>query len=484
MHLFEKLNLIIQEYLTNEHIELLKKAYLIARKAHEGQTRFSGESYITHPIAVACILAKMHLEHEILMAALLHDTIEDTQTTFDDIKQLVGKTVADLVEGVSKLDKLNFRNEKEEQVENLRKIIIAMIKDTRVILIKLADRLHNMQTINSLRYDKKIRIARETLEIYSPLANKLGINYIKNKLENFGFKTLYPKKYRIIKKIIESANNNHKILTKKIFFEINKCLTKMNFNYYINLHEKTLYSIYQKIQQKKQHFYSIMNIYVFIIIVQDIDTCYRVLGKIHSLYKPHPWKIKDYIAIPKANGYQSLHTSLIGPQGIPIKIYIRTKEMNQITKIGIAIHWKYKKQNNNYYHIQLRTWKWIRNLKQLQQNTVNSFEFIKNVKLDLFPNEIYVFTPKGHIIELPIGATPVDFAYAVHTDIGHKCIAAHVDCKFYPLSKSLISGQTIKIITSQKKKPNASWLNFVVSSKARSKIRHLLKNLNKENLIN
>ncbi|CRK85864.1 Bifunctional (p)ppGpp synthase/hydrolase SpoT [Candidatus Providencia siddallii] len=484
MYIFKKLNSVIQKYLPNEQIELIKKAYIIARDAHKGQIRSSGEVYITHPIAVACILAEMHIEYETLMAALLHDIIEDTKLTFNDIEKLLGTTTAILVESVSKLDKLNFRNKKEAQAENLRKIIISMIKDTRVILIKLADRMHNMRTLDSLRTDKQRRIARETLEIYSPLAHRLGINYIKTELEELGFKTLYPKRYRILKKIVKTSQNIRKDTIQKIFSEINDWLITVEIKFRISVYEKSIYSIYRKIQQKEHKFYSIMDIYAFLVIVQDIDTCYRILGKIHGLYRPRPGRIKDYIAIPKANGYQALHTSLIGPKGVQIEIQICTEYMNQIAEIGIAANWIYKKQIEKNSITQLRTRRWMQNILDLQQSTENSFEFIESIKSDLFPDEIYVFTPKGHIIELPTGSTPVDFAYAVHTDIGHTCIAARVDYQSYPLSQSLSSGQTIEIITGQESKPNAAWLNFVVSSKARTKIRHLLKNLKREDSIN
>lgn len=483
MYLFESFNQIVQDYLPKEHISLLKHAYLVARDAHEGQTRSSGEPYITHPVAVACILAEMRLDHETLMAALLHDIIEDTPTTFQDIKQLFGKTVSGLVEGVSKLDKLNFRDKQEAQAENFRKMIMAMVQDIRVILIKLADRTHNMRTLGSLRADKRRRIARETLEIYSPLAHRLGIHHLKTELEELGFEALYPNRYRVIKEVVKAARGNRKEMIQKILAEIEGRLLEAKIPCRVCGREKHLYSIYRKMHLKEQRFHSIMDIYAFRIIVKDVDTCYRVLGQVHSLYNPRPGRVKDYIAIPKANGYQSLHTSMIGPHGVPIEVQIRTEDMDQMAEMGVAAHWAYKEQGESSTTAQIRAQRWMQSLLELQQSAGNSFEFIESVKSDLFPDEIYVFTPEGRIVELPTGATPVDFAYAVHTDIGHGCVGARVDRQPYPLSQSLNTGQTIEIITAPGARPNAAWLNFVVSSKARAKIRQLLKNLKRENSI-
>ncbi|MEI9750933.1 bifunctional GTP diphosphokinase/guanosine-3',5'-bis pyrophosphate 3'-pyrophosphohydrolase [Moellerella wisconsensis] len=484
MYLFESLNQIIQKYLPAEQIELLKKAYVVARDAHEGQTRSSGEPYITHPVAVACILAEMRLDHETLMAALLHDVIEDTPATFQDIEQLFGTAVAGLVEGVSKLDKLNFRDKKEAQAENFRKMIMAMVQDIRVILIKLADRTHNMRTLGSLRPDKRRRIARETLEIYSPLAHRLGIHHIKTELEELGFEALYPNRYRVIKEVVKAARGNRKEMIQKILSEIDGRLTEAGISCRVSGREKHLYSIYRKMHLKEQRFHSIMDIYAFRVIVTEVDTCYRVLGQMHNLYNPRPGRIKDYIAIPKANGYQSLHTSLIGPHGVPVEVQIRTEDMDQMAEMGVAAHWAYKEQGEQGTTAQVRAQRWMQSLLELQQSAGSSFEFIESVKSDLFPDEIYVFTPEGRIVELPTGATPVDFAYAVHTDIGHACVGARVDRQPYPLSQSLSSGQTVEIITAPGARPNAAWLNFVVSSKARAKIRQLLKNLKREDSIN
>ena len=482
MYLFESLNLLIQKYLPEEQIKRLKQAYLVARDAHEGQTRSSGEPYITHPVAVACILAEMRLDYETLMAALLHDVIEDTPATYQDMEQLFGKSVAELVEGVSKLDKLKFRDKKEAQAENFRKMIMAMVQDIRVILIKLADRTHNMRTLGSLRPDKRRRIACETLEIYSPLAHRLGIHHLKTELEELGFEALYPNRYRVIKEVVKAARGNRKEMIQKILSEIEGRLTEAGIECHVNGREKHLYSIYRKMHLKEQRFHSIMDIYAFRVIVKDVDTCYRVLGQAHSLYKPRPGRVKDYIAIPKANGYQSLHTSLIGPHGVPVEVQIRTEDMDQMAEMGVAAHWAYK-EGESSTTAQIRAQRWMQSLLELQQSAGSSFEFIESVKSDLFPDEIYVFTPEGRIVELPAGATPVDFAYAVHTDIGHACVGARVDRQPYPLSQALHSGQNVEIITAPGARPNAAWLNFVVSSKARAKIRQMLKNLKRDDSV-
>ncbi|EIB97619.1 MULTISPECIES: bifunctional GTP diphosphokinase/guanosine-3',5'-bis pyrophosphate 3'-pyrophosphohydrolase [Pantoea] len=484
MYLFESLNQLIEKYLPEEQIKRLQQAYLVARDAHEGQTRSSGEPYITHPVAVACILAEMKLDHETLMAALLHDVIEDTPATYQDMEQLFGKSVAELVEGVSKLDKLKFRDKKEAQAENFRKMIMAMVQDIRVILIKLADRTHNMRTLGSLRPDKRRRIALETLEIYSPLAHRLGIHHLKTELEELGFEALYPNRYRVIKEVVKAARGNRKEMIQKILSEIDGRLQEAGIPCRVSGREKHLYSIYRKMTLKEQRFHSIMDIYAFRVIVKDLDTCYRVLGQMHSLYKPRPGRVKDYIAIPKANGYQSLHTSMIGPHGVPVEVQIRTEDMDQMAEMGVAAHWAYKQAGESGTTAQIRAQRWLQSLLELQQSAGSSFEFIESVKSDLFPDEIYVFTPEGRIVELPTGATPVDFAYAVHTDIGHACVGARVDRQPYPLSQPLTSGQTIEIITAPGARPNAAWLNFVVSSKARAKIRQLLKNLKREDSVN
>lgn len=481
--MFESLNILIQRYLPKDQIKLLWQAYLVARNAHEGQTRSSGESYITHPVAVTCILAEMRLDHKTLMAALLHDVIEDTPATYQDMEQLFGKSVAELVEGVSKLDKLKFRDKKEAQAENFRKMIMAMVQDIRVILIKLADRTHNMRTLGALRPNKRRRIARETLEIYSPLAHRLGIHHLKTELEELGFEALYPNRYRVIKEVVKAARGNRKEMIQNILAEIEGRLTEAGITCRVSGREKHLYSIYCKMHLKEQRFHSIMDIYAFRVIVREVDTCYLVLGQMHSLYKPRPGRVKDYIAIPKANGYQSLHTSMIGPHGVPVEVQIRTEDMDQMAEMGVAAHWAYKEKGEISTTAQIRAQRWMQSLLELQKSAGSSFEFIESVKSDLFPNEIYVFTPEGRIVELPSGATPVDFAYAVHTDIGHSCVGARVDRQPYPLSQPLSSGQAVEIITAIGARPNAAWLNFVVISKARAKIRQMLKNLKRDDSV-
>ncbi|TCP90128.1 guanosine-3',5'-bis(diphosphate) 3'-pyrophosphohydrolase [Cricetibacter osteomyelitidis] len=484
MYLFESLQNIIQGYLPPEQIELVKRAFVIARDAHEGQYRSSGEPYITHPVAVASIIAEMKLDHEAVMAALLHDVIEDTPYTEEQLKEEFGSSVAEIVEGVSKLDKLKFRTRKEAEVANFQKMILAMTKDIRVVLIKLADRTHNMRTLGALRPDKRRRIAKETLEIYSPLAHRLGIEHIKNELEDLGFEAMHPQRYSVLQKVIQVARGNRKEMIQRIAKEIKGRLDDVGIQARVFGREKNLYSIYQKMRLKEQRFQSIMDIYAFRAVVADVDTCYRVLGQMHSLYKPRPGKIKDYIAVPKANGYQSLHTSMIGPHGVPVEVQIRTEEMDQMAEMGVAAHWVYKQGGkNNSTTTQARAQRWLQSIVELQQSAGNSMEFIENVKSDLFPKEIYVFTPKGRIVELPKGATAVDFAYAVHTDIGNTCVGARVDRLPYPLSQSLRSGQTVDIITSPSARPSAGWLNFVVSARARANIRQMLKSLRNEEAI-
>ena len=484
MYLFQSLKDLISTYLPAEQVALVQHAYLTARDAHEGQSRSSGEPYITHPVAVARILADMHLDHETLMAALLHDVIEDTPVTKDQLAEMYGSAVAELVSGVSKLDKLKFRDHKEAQAENFRKMVMAMVQDIRVILIKLADRTHNMRTLGSLRPDKRRRIARETLEIFAPIANRLGIHSIKTELEELGFEALYPMRSRVLRESVKRARGNRKEIIDSIKAEIGGRLEEVQIGAEIKGREKHLYSIYTKMVKKEVQFHEVMDIYAFRVIVRDIDTCYRVLGQMHSLYKPRPGRFKDYIAIPKTNGYQSLHTSLVGPHGVPVEVQIRTEYMDQMADKGVAAHWAYKQDGDTTgTTAQRRAQRWMKSLLELQQSAGSSFEFIESVKTDLFPDEIYVFTPEGRILELPAGATPVDFAYAVHTDIGHACVGARVDRQPYPLSRSLNSGQTIEIITAPSARPNAAWLNFVVTSRARTKIRQFLKNLRSEESI-
>lgn len=476
MYLFEGLKNQISAYLPPEQVALVQQAYVVARDAHAPQTRSSGEPYITHPVAVSSILADMHMDHETLMAALLHDVIEDTPVSKEELASKFGTTVAELVQGVSKLDKVKFKDYHEFEVTNLQKMFMAMTQDIRVILIKLADRTHNMRTLGALRPEKRRRIAKETLELYAPIANRLGIHNIKNELEDWGFQALYPMRYRALSTAVKQARGNRRELLEKIQHEILARLEQAGINADVSGREKHLYSIYRKMKNKELMFNDVMDIYAFRVVVDSIDHCYRTLGVVHNLYKPIEIRFKDYIAIPKQNGYQSLHTSLIGPHGIPVEIQMRTREMNETADMGIAAHWLYKTNGQGQdTTAQLRARRWMQSLLELQQNAGNSAEFVENVKSELYPDELYVFSPKGKIVELPIGATAVDFAYAVHTDIGNSCVGAKIDRRPYPLNKPLETGQTVEIITSPGGKPNANWLNYVVTSRAILGIRNYLK---------
>ncbi|MDT0582086.1 MULTISPECIES: bifunctional GTP diphosphokinase/guanosine-3',5'-bis pyrophosphate 3'-pyrophosphohydrolase [Alteromonadaceae] len=483
MYLFEGLKTKVSKYLPTDQVEYIQAAYVLARDAHDGQTRSSGDPYITHPVAVAGILADMHLDYETLMAALLHDVIEDTHYDKEDLSLAFGETVAELVEGVSKLDKLQFSSKQEAQAENFRKMLMAMVQDIRVILIKLADRTHNMRTLGALRPDKRRRIALETLEIYSPLAHRLGIHDIKNELEDLGFQAMYPMRHKALRSAVNQARGNRKAIIEKTQSELVQRLESYKIEGTVLGREKHLYSIYRKMKNKELSFTEVMDIYAFRIVVKSIDNCYRILGAMHGLYKPIENRFKDYIAIPRSNGYQSLHTSLVGPHGIPVEVQIRTEEMDHMADKGVAAHWLYKEANDKDTTAQLRANQWMQSLVELQQRSSTSVEFIESVKSDLFPDEIYVFTPKGTIVELPMGATAVDFAYAVHSDVGNTCVGARVERRNYSLSKPLENGQTIEIITSPRAKPNANWLNFVVSARARSNIRHFLKRQQSEDAI-
>lgn len=476
MRLFKKLRRKL-DYLDEEQIDQIHQAYLVALEAHRGQKRRTGEPYITHPVAVACILADMKMDPQSIMAALLHDVIEDTPTTKAMIAEKFGDTVAELVDGVSKLTQIEFVSRAEQQAENFRKMLLAMAKDIRVILVKLADRLHNMRTLGSLNPNKKQRIARETLEIFAPVAKRLGMRDFSVELEELSFVSLYPRRHAIIKEAIRRARGNRKKVLNMIEKTLQEGLANSSLNSFVlSGREKHVYSLYRKMRNKRLPFSEIMDVYAFRVIVDDNDSCYRALGVIHSLYKPVPERFKDYIAIPKANGYQSLHTTLFGPYGLPIEVQIRTTEMDRMATSGIAAHWLYKTDNQEMSRSQLRAQQWVQNLLELQDNAGNSLEFIESVKVDLFPDEVYVFTPKGKIMELPAGATAVDFAYAVHTDIGNSCVAVKIDRKLAPLSTPLVNGQTIEVITASRARPNPAWLDFIVTSKARSSIRHFLKN--------
>ncbi len=467
----------LQSYLSPEQVNQVKRAYYFAEQAHEGQRRRSGEPYVTHPLAVAGILAHMHMDHQSLMAAMLHDVIEDTGIGKSALGEQFGATVADLVDGVSKLTQMEDQSRAEAQAENFQKMALAMAKDIRVILVKLADRLHNMRTLGVLKPEKRGRIAKETLDMYAPIAQRLGMHNIRIEFEDLGFATLHPMRSTRIQAAVKSARGNRTEIIEQIKESIEACLERENHKASVQGREKHLYSIYQKMRSKKKSFSEIMDIYAFRIVVDSVDTCYRVLGCIHSLYKPVPGQFKDYIAIPKSNGYQSLHTVLFGMHGVPIEIQIRTHEMEEMANYGIAAHWLYKTNEGqplNGSHTRAR--QWLQGLLEMQQRAGDSLEFIENVKIDLFPDEVYVFSPKGKIMELPQGATAVDFAYAVHTDVGNHCVACRINRRLAPLSEQLESGQTIEIIRSTGAQPSPAWLNFVVTGKARTNIRHFLKN--------
>lgn len=469
----------LSSYLEPPQIDQVRRAYYYAEQAHDGQFRRSGEPYITHPLAVAHILSTIHMDHQSLVAALLHDVIEDTGITKKALAEQFGKDVAELVDGVSKLTKFESESQSqaEKQAENFQKMALAMARDIRVILVKLADRLHNMRTLNALNPDKKRRIAKETIEIYAPIAHRLGMNDMRVEYEDRGFTAMYPLRAKRLQAALNTVRGNRKELVEKIQQAIELRLERDGINALVIGREKHLYSIYQKMRAKKKSFKEIMDVYAFRIIVDTVDECYRTLGAIHNLYKPVINEFKDYIAIPKANGYQSLHTVLVGMHAVPIEVQIRTKEMDEMANSGIAAHWLYKSHDNDFASgSQARARQWIQGLLEMQQHAGNSLEFIENVKIDLFPDEVYVFTPKGKIVELPAGATPVDFAYAVHTDIGNTCVACRINDRLAPLSQPLESGQRVTIITSSNAQPNHNWLNFVVSGKARSGIRHFLKN--------
>ncbi len=466
----------LSSYLGNDQVNFVRRAYYYAEQAHDGQVRRSGSPYITHPLAVAGILSEMHMDHQSLMAAMLHDVIEDTAITKTAIKNQFGNTVADLVDGVSKLNKITFSSRAEAQAENFQKMAMAMAKDLRVILVKIADRLHNMRTLDVLTPEKRRRIARETLDIYSPIATRLGMNNVRVEFEELGFKALYPMRARRIKAAVRSERGNRKEILSQIRTSVEVCLEREGLPGRTAGREKHLYSIYEKMRTQRKSFSEIMDVYAFRIVVDRVDTCYRVLGAVHSLYKPVPGRFKDYIAIPKANGYQSLHTTLFSMHGVPIEIQIRTEEMEAMANNGIAAHWLYKSGDDLPSNAHVRAREWVNGLLELQKHAGNSLEFIENVKIDLFPDEIYLFTPKGTIFELPAGSTAVDFAYAIHTDVGNSCVACRISRRLAPLSEPLQSGQTVEIITAPGTQPNPAWLSFVVTGKARSNIRHYLKN--------
>lgn len=464
-------------YLEPAQIAELRRAYAFGAAAHEGQIRKSGEPYIQHPLEVTCVLADMHMDHETLIAALLHDVIEDTQIGKATITREFGSEVAAIVDGLSKLTRLEFESHAEAQARNFQRMLMAMAADIRVILVKLADRLHNMRTLGALAPDKRRRIARETLEIYAPIAQRLGLNIIRLELEETGFAALFPLRQRVIRQEILRIRGNRKEIVDKIKERIRRHLRQERLAAQVAGREKHLYSIYRKMKEKHLGFSDVHDVYAFRVVVDTVDNCYRALGVMHSLYKPVPGRFKDYIAIPKANGYQSLHTILFGPYGVPLEVQIRTHEMDQVAEVGIAAHWLYKTGESAARSAQKRAREWLRNILAMQQQAGNSEEFLEHVKIDLFPDEVYVFTPKGQILTLPRGATAVDFAYAIHSDLGNACVACRVDRRLSPLRTPLETGQTVEIVTAPGARPNPAWLTFVVTGKARATIRHYLKNL-------
>ena len=472
-----QLTLLLKNYCTQAEIEQVWAAYRYAFAAHDGQTRKTGEPYITHPVAVACILAKMHLDLPTLLAALLHDVVEDTGVAVSEISEQFGNQVGVLVDGLTKLDKIEFQSATQTQAENFRKMLLAMSQDVRVILVKLADRLHNMQTLEAMKLGKQKRIARETLEIYAPIANRLGLNLIYQELEDLSFKYLHPMRYRVISKAIKVARGNRKEVINKILEGIKQRLADANIEADVKGREKHLYSVYRKMLNKGLTLDKIHDIYGFRILVKDSAHCYLSLGALHALYKPIPGKFKDLIAIPKANGYQSLHTTLFGPFGTPIEVQIRSTEMHSVANSGVAAHWMYKTTDANLTLLQQQTHQWLQRLLEIQTESEDSYEFLEHFKVDLFPDEVYVFTPKGKIFALPKGSTAVDFAYAVHTDVGNECVAVKINNELAPLRAEMHNGDHVEIITAPLSHPNPAWLNYVVTGKARSHIRHYLKTL-------
>ena len=478
-----RLTQLIKTYLPKKEVDKVWEAYRFSEKAHSGQKRRSGEAYISHPVSVACIAARFHLDSQSIQAALLHDVVEDTEVTESDIELKFGKQVSILVTGLSKLDKVEFQDANEAQAENFRKMLLAMTQDVRVMLIKLSDRLHNMQTIQSLEESKKTRIAQETIDIYAPIANRLGLNNLYQELEDLCFEVLHPVRYKTIQKAIKASRGNRKEVIEKISNEISNKLNSVKTKSEITGREKNPASIHRKMLEDQTGFNQINDIYAFRIIVNDINDCYLTLGTLHSLYNPIPGKFKDYIAIPKANGYQSLHSTLLGPFGVPVEIQIRTKNMHQLAEAGVAAHWLYKTKDAHVTDLQQKTNQWLKRMLEIQNDSSNSLEFLEHLKVDLFPDEVYVFSPDGKIFALPKNSSTIDFAYAVHSDVGNKAVSAKINQILVPLRTRLSTGDHVEIITSTLAKPNPTWLNFVITGKARSQIRNYLRSAESKDLI-
>ena len=473
---FERLRNKISTYLRPEDVGRVEAAYHFSANAHFGQFRVSGEPYITHPVAVTELVADWKLDPQALMAALLHDVMEDTSVTKAELAERFGKVTAELVDGLSKLDKIEFRSHEEAQAENFRKMLLAMASDLRVILMKLADRLHNMRTLDHMRPAKRRRIADETLEIYAPIANRLGLNNLYREVQELSFMHKHPLRYQVLSKAIKAARGNRRELVGKVLTALEARLPQWGISAEIQGREKHLFGIYRKMLEKRLSFSQVLDIYGFRVIVPDVPSCYLTIGSLHALYKPVPGKFKDYIAIPKANGYQSLHTTLIGPYGTPVEVQVRTRAMHHVAESGVASHWLYKDDESSLSELHQRTHSWLQSLIDLQSASAEATEFLEHVKIDLFPSEVYVFTPQGHIMPLQRGATPVDFAYAVHTDIGNRCVASRVNGDLVPLRTELRNGDQVEIITASQAGPNPAWLSYVRTGKARAQIRHFLKN--------
>ncbi|HEX2605043.1 MAG TPA: bifunctional (p)ppGpp synthetase/guanosine-3',5'-bis(diphosphate) 3'-pyrophosphohydrolase [Oxalicibacterium sp.] len=473
-----ELNNKLAEYLTASELKKVKEAYRFSDEAHLGQMRMSGEPYISHPIAVAEICADWKLDAQAIMAALLHDVMEDQDVKKEELIERFGAPVATLVDGLSKLDKIEFQSQVEAQAENFRKMLLAMARDVRVILVKLADRLHNMRTLGSMAPEKKRRIARETMEVYVPIAHRLGLNNIYRELQDLAFSHLYPLRYRTLSKAVKAARGNRREVVSKILDSVNTTLAATGIPAQVYGREKTLYGIYRKMRTKHLSFSQVLDVYGFRIVVDSFANCYVALGTLHALFKPMPGKFKDYIAIPKLNGYQSLHTTLIGPYGTPVEFQIRTQEMHRVAESGVAAHWLYKDDEGSLTDLQQRTHAWLQSLLDIQKQTGDSAEFLEHVKVDLFPDSVYVFTPKSKIIALPRGATALDFAYTIHTDVGDQTIAVKINMEQVPLRTELRNGDIVEIITAPTSRPNPNWLSFVRTGKARSAIRHHLRTIN------
>jgi guanosine-3',5'-bis(diphosphate) 3'-pyrophosphohydrolase len=468
----------LSEYLSASDLKMVKDAYRFSDEMHLGQVRKSGEPYISHPIAVAEICAEWKLDVQAIMAALLHDVMEDQDVTKEELIERFGAPVAAMVDGLSKLEKIEFQSHIEAQAENFRKMLLAMARDVRVILVKLADRLHNMRTLGAMSAEKQRRIASETMEVYVPIAHRLGLNNIYRELQDLAFAHTYPLRYRTLTKAVKSARGNRREVVNKIMQNVTASLNDAGINAQVFGREKTLYGIYCKMRDKQLSFSQVLDVYGFRVVVDNFPNSYFALGTLHALYKPMPGKFKDYIAIPKSNGYQSLHTTLIGPYGTPVEFQIRTQDMHHVAESGVAAHWLYKNEEGTLTDLQQRTHAWLQSLLDIQKQTGDSAEFLEHVKIDLFPDSVYVFTPKSKIIALPRGATALDFAYTIHTDIGDQAIATRINNEPVPLRSELKNGDIIEIITSPNSRPTPNWLSYVRTGKARSAIRHYLRTIN------